>query len=244
MRITGKLSRSRGAFFVRAPSFPANHVVFGASPRAVPGFHFVQSRLPKKGKRNAERRVVNSRALPGTGRALRSALASRRPTAALARETAGPQGSAPGHASGDSPGRSILYGRPNREAETLRFSTGVTRAGKTNVLSPYSEHLACRSLCRQDDARCRPGAGYKPARRHRTRPVPRSVLAKNVPSKGEMGSFSSTQGEDSRNSGGAIHPVDSMQIFFGCLFDSPRRNYGKLPLLGDSHLRSRKRRCF
>src|SRR6185437_3985938 len=31
-----------------------------------------------------------------------------------------------------SPERSILYGRLNREAETLRFSTGITRAGKTN----------------------------------------------------------------------------------------------------------------
>ena len=69
---------------------------------------------------------------------------------------------------------------------------------KNERLSPYSEHLACRSLCRQADARCRPGAGYKSARGHRTRPVPRSVLAKNVPSKGEMGSFSSAGGKESK----------------------------------------------
>src|SRR6185312_17112484 len=98
-----------------------------------------------------------------------------------------------------SPERSALYGRLNREAETLRLSTGITRAGKTNLLSPYSEHLACRSLCRQDDARCRPGAGYKSARRHRARPVPRSVLAKNVPSKGEVDFFSSLGGAIQEN---------------------------------------------
>ncbi len=37
---------------------------------------------------------------------------------------------------GSSPERSVLYGRLNREAETLRFSTGVTRAGKTNEPVP------------------------------------------------------------------------------------------------------------
>ena len=98
---------------------------------------------------------VSSTAAPaGAARALQSALACRRSTVALARGTAGPQGSASGHASGDSPERSIRYGRPNRGAETLRCSTGVTRA----VLSPSSEHLTRRSLCRQVDARRRPSA--------------------------------------------------------------------------------------
>src|SRR6185437_9331804 len=60
-----------------------------------------------------------------------------------------------------------------------------------------------------DDARCRPGAGYKSARGHRARPVPRSVLAKNVPSKGEMGSFSSTGGVDSRNSASQRYLIDA-----------------------------------
>ena len=35
------------------------------------------------------------------------------------------------------PERSVLYGRPNRGAETLRLSTGVTRAGKPNNPSPF-----------------------------------------------------------------------------------------------------------
>jgi hypothetical protein len=38
------------------------------------------------------------------------------------------------------PERSILYGRSNRGAETLRVSTGVTRAD----LSQSSEHLTRR----------------------------------------------------------------------------------------------------
>ena len=102
----------------------------------------------KTRKQNADRRVSTA-APAGAARALQGALACRRSTVALARGTAGPQGSASGHASGDSPERSIRYGRPNRGAETLRCSTGVTRA----VLSPSCEHLTCRSLCRQVDAR-------------------------------------------------------------------------------------------
>src|SRR5665213_2182461 len=81
-----------------------------ASPLALfPGVPCARPRLQTKGKRNAERRAVTTRALRARGALLRSALASRRPTAALARGTAGPQGSAPGHASGDSPERSILW---------------------------------------------------------------------------------------------------------------------------------------
>ena len=70
-------------------------------------------------------------------------------------------------ASTDSPERSIRYGRPDRGTETLRRSTGVTRA----VLSPSSQHLTCRSNgsgpkwparwqapCRRADARRRPSA--------------------------------------------------------------------------------------
>ena len=76
-----------------------------ASPVApFPGFFAVPGPGRKqKGKRNAERRVVKP-ALAARGALLRSALASRRPTAALARETAGPQGSASGHASGEQSG--------------------------------------------------------------------------------------------------------------------------------------------
>src|SRR5579863_7401807 len=102
-----------------------------ASPAPSPGFHCVQSGLPKGEAERRETHCLDSRRA-ARGAPLRGALASRRPTAALTRETAGPQGSASGHASGDSPGRLILYGRPNRGAETLRFSAGITRAGKTN----------------------------------------------------------------------------------------------------------------
>jgi hypothetical protein len=124
----GERSRSRGALFVRARVFAAHHVANGFPACAVSWVFVCRPRPQTKGKRNAERRVVNTRALRARGALLRSALASRRPTAALARGTAGPQGSAPGHASGDSPERLVLYGRPNRGAETLYCSTGVTRA--------------------------------------------------------------------------------------------------------------------
>ena len=90
-----------------------------------------QQREEQERRQNADRRVTNCCTCRRSAR-FAGALACRRSTAALARETAGPQGSASGHASGDSPGRSILYGRPNRGAEILRFSTGITRAGKTN----------------------------------------------------------------------------------------------------------------
>jgi len=157
-------------FFVRAPSFaqaiPKNFAASrpssdqsGSGSAGVITIRHGARKNGRKDEKEAERRETRSQRprLAGTGRALRSALASRRSTAALARGTAGPQGSASGHASRDSPERSILNGRPNRGAEILRVSTGVTRAGKTKrnneALSQFSEHLARRSLCRQDDAR-------------------------------------------------------------------------------------------
>ena len=134
--------RSRG-FYRRSPGFAALN----------PGYKIFSDSLGIKGSRTPT--DASSTAAPaGAARALQGALACRRSTVALARGTAGPQGSASGHASGDSPERSIRYGRPNRGAETLRCSTGVTRA----VLSPSCEHLTCRSLCRQVDARRRPSA--------------------------------------------------------------------------------------
>jgi hypothetical protein len=72
------------------------------------------------------------------------------------------------------PGRSIRYGRPNRGAETSRCSAGVTRA----VLSPSSEHLTRRSLCRQGDARA---ARERQRRNRRPRaPQPRSRQPSSV----------------------------------------------------------------
>jgi hypothetical protein len=125
------LSRSRGAIFARAPSFPANHVVFGASLLRHPWVSLRSTQATDIRGSGTPRDACLDPRRAARGALSRSALASRRPTAALARETAGPQGSASGHASGDSPGRSILYGRPYRGAETLRFSAGITRAGKT-----------------------------------------------------------------------------------------------------------------
>ena len=122
-----KFSRSRGAIFVRARVLCPT-MLLTASPLALfPGFPCAHPGRKQRG--SGTPRDASSQPAPcGHGAPLAGALASRRPTAALARETAGPQGSAPGHASGDSPERSILYGRPNRGAETLRCSTGVTRA--------------------------------------------------------------------------------------------------------------------
>ena len=99
---------SRRDFCSRASPL-SHHVANGFPACAISWVSLCPPRPQTKGKRNAERRVVTTRALRARGALLRSALASRRPTAALARETAGPQGSAPGHASGDSPERSILW---------------------------------------------------------------------------------------------------------------------------------------
>ena len=198
-----KRSRSHGAIFVRARVFRPPFFLT-PSPLRRSRISLCSSGLHQEGE--AERRETRrqTRALRARGALLRSALASRRPTAALARETAGPQGPAPGHASEEQSGAfdpvrppqpgggdlALAVHDPDRVPVTRQdqHHRGRTRAGNER-LSPYSEHLACRSLCRQDDARCRPGAGYKSARGHRARPVPRSVLAKNVPSKGEMRVF-------------------------------------------------------
>ena len=117
-------------------------------------------------KQNADRRgspcfTFRRSAHPGQG-----ALACRRSTAALARETAGPQGSASGHAFRDGPERSVLYGRSNRGAETLRFAmhdpekwmpvfrqdhaplAGVTRAetSPSAVSTSHAGHCAGRLM--------------------------------------------------------------------------------------------------
>ncbi len=129
----------------------------------------------RKRKQNADRRgspcfTFRRSAHPGQG-----ALACRRSTAALARETAGPQGSASGHAFRDSPERSVLYGRSNRGAETLRFAmhdpekwmpvsrqdhaplAGVTRAG-TNPSAVSTSHAGhCAGRLMPDAARVQRG---------------------------------------------------------------------------------------
>ena len=117
--------------------------------------HKRTARTENKRKQNADRRgspcfTFRRSAHPGQG-----ALACRRSTLALARETVGPQGSASGHASWDSPERSVRYGRPNRGAETSRRSTGVTRAESIPVAVSTSH--AGRYAGRVD-ARRRPSA--------------------------------------------------------------------------------------
>ena len=113
-----------------------------ASPLApFPGFFALPN--PGRKQREAERRETRSQhpRLAGARRALRSALASRRPTAALARETVGPQGSASGHASGEQSGAfspvrplqpgsgdlALFHGRYPRR--TVRPTASTSRAG-------------------------------------------------------------------------------------------------------------------
>ncbi len=84
--------------------------------------------VSKKGKRNAERRVVKP------ALAARGALCGARsplgvPLRLLPGRQLVPRALHQAMLRGSSPGRSVLYGRPNRGAETLRCSTGVTRAG-------------------------------------------------------------------------------------------------------------------
>ena len=181
-------SRSRGAIFVRARvSRPT--MLLTASPLALfPGFPCARPRPQTKGKRNAERRVVTTRALRARGAPCGGA-----------RLSASHCGSCQGDSWSPRLCTRPCFGRHSGAFDPMdrqpgRGSCASPRVlpapeNPTKQLSPYSEHLTRRSCCRQADARCRPGAGYKSARGHRARPVPRSVLAKNVPSKGEMESL-------------------------------------------------------
>ena len=131
----------------------------------------------KKRKQNADRRgspcfTLRRSAHPGQG-----ALACRRSTAALARETAGPQGSASGHAFRDSPERSVRYGRPNRGAETLRVSTGVTRAETNPSAASTSRAGRCAGRLMPDAARVQRGRTLRPRAPHPLPPAIRHRLA-------------------------------------------------------------------
>ena len=75
------------------------------------------------------------------------------------------------------PERPILYARPNRGAETSRFSTGVTRAAPVSVQRSTSRAgpSAGRMMPKP------PGDGmYLPARGHRTRSDFRDTARKAV----------------------------------------------------------------
>jgi hypothetical protein len=79
-------SRSRGAYVSEFCCWAGGRceIVLRSPPLAA---CFCLPSHKKEGKRNADRRVVTSRALRGTARAQRSALVCRRPTAALAAAT-------------------------------------------------------------------------------------------------------------------------------------------------------------
>ncbi len=167
----------------------------------------------KKRKQNADRRgspcfTLRRSAHPGQG-----ALACRRSTAALARETAGPQGSASGHAFRDSPERSIRYGRPNRGAETKRISTGVTRA-ETNPSAASTSHAGrCAGRLMPDAARVRRGRTLRPRAPHPLPPAVRrsaGVLARGA----RRRRFYSACSTNSRNSAGPRHLFDMSKDLF------------------------------
>ena len=161
---------------------------------------------------------ASSEAAPaGAARTLRGALACRRSTAALARETAGPQGSASGHASRDGPERSILYGRSNRGAETLRVFAGVTRAGTTNERpSPASTSRAghCAGRIDAQAARVRRGRTLYP---RAPQPAPPALVTGWRPCK-EAGCILLFQRgvRVQEIPADASHPVDVTRVFFRC----------------------------
>ncbi len=86
-----------------------------------------------KRKRNAERRRLPTTAPCGAALLLRQQRAFRRSTAVLARGTLVPKAQRQAMLPGTWPERSILCARPNRGAETLRRSTGITRAAPVPV---------------------------------------------------------------------------------------------------------------
>jgi len=143
-----------------------------------------------------------------------------------------------------SPERSILYGRLNREAETLRFSTGITRAGKTNdcprtASTSHAGHCAGRMM--PDVARERvtnPPAG--------TALAPSQGVSSRRTSlrKARWASFSSAGGVDSRNSAGARHLFDPTRLFFRRLFDSQRSNCDYAAMIRLFCANSRTYLCF
>ena len=133
----------------------------------------------KKRKQNAERRISNRRTCKVRRAPWRARSPSGVPLRLSPRGLSSPKAQRQAMLPETRPERSILNGRPNRGAETLRFSTGVTRA----VLSPSSEHLARRSLCRQADtqaARVRRGRTLCP---RAPQPAPPAVVSGRRPFK-------------------------------------------------------------
>ena len=147
-RVAGadKRSRSRDAVSVRtrvmrqatANNFAAIPIFVRSPRRWIGRMHHDRARRTKERteiKKEAERRKAQGQPphLQGAARVQRDAHAFRRSTAALAKGTIHPQGSAQAMLPETWPERPVLYGRPNRGAETLRFSTGITRAAPVPV---------------------------------------------------------------------------------------------------------------
>ena len=103
-----------------------------------------------------------------------------------------------------------------------RASPRVLPAPEKHCPSPVSTSHAghCAGRMMPEPPECR---GDEPsAREHRTRSRQPFVARPASLHESEMHSFSSPRGANSRNSGGASHPVDGTRIFF-CLFDSRAR---------------------
>ena len=140
-----EFSRSRGAIFVRARVLCPT-MLLTASPLALfPEFPCAHPGRKQRG--SGTPRDASSQPAPcGHGAPLAGALASRRPTAALARGTAGPQGSAPGHASGDSPERSILWTANRGEDRARLHGCYPRRTNPRTVSTSRAGHNAGRLM--------------------------------------------------------------------------------------------------
>ena len=237
-----KRSRSRGAIFVRARAVCPT-MLLTASPLALcPGFPCARPRPQTKGKRNAERRVVTTRALRARGAPLRR----RSPLGVPPRLLPGRQlvPKALHQAMLRETVRSARSYGPPTGARIVRISTGVTRAGKLKQLP----RTVSTSRTGHDTGRLMPDA----ARERVTNPPAGTALApsQGVSSrrtslrKARWSSFSSAGGLDTRNSGGACHPFDATRFFFICLFDSRSVKYGIVAMIRIFPVKARKARRF
>jgi hypothetical protein len=158
-----KQSRSRDAVFDSHPSYrqanrknlAANRDLRQIDPAVEGRIHHGRARHGAdnaRKKKEAERRKAQCHAPPRlhAARVQRDAHAFRRSTAALARGTIHPQGSASGHASWDLAGAFGPVRPPQPGSGDLALLRGRYPRRKT-CPSP-AMHLARRSLCRQDDA--------------------------------------------------------------------------------------------
>ena len=163
-----------------------------------------------KGKRNAERRVANT-ARPCRGHGARSC-GARSPLGVPLRLL--PEGPlVPKAQSGPA-----LHGTANRGEDRAHLHGSLPAPNYPRTVRPHAPVMMPAGGCPMP-----PGSGLQIRPRAPHSPRPKECPRKNVPSKGEMHSFSSAGGVNSRNSGGRSHPFDLMEFFFRCLFDSRAR---------------------